>query len=137
VLSTKSETTGQSATKYCTVCKQHKVLKAFSKDKQKPDGLYPHCKTCNSLNTKRRKQYREIHPKPANNQCQCCGAIDELVVDHCHETQDFRGWICKSCNHGIGKLGDTPEGVLKALDYLMKPVNLKTHPGGADDLATA
>ena len=54
--------------------------------------------------------------------CDCCGEIPEksLVLDHCHKTLKFRGWICEPCNHGIGKLGDNIEGVEKALAYLSR-----------------
>jgi hypothetical protein len=58
-------------------------------------------------------------------------------VDHCHKTQEFRGWICKSCNHGIGKLGDDIENVLDALNYLSGFHKLGSNQGGNDDLAAA
>jgi hypothetical protein len=43
-----------------------------------------------------------------------------LHLDHDHETGEFRGWLCWHCNTGIGKLGDTPDGLRNALDYLLK-----------------
>jgi len=56
--------------------------------------------------------------------CACCGKSKErgvnLVVDHCHESGGVRGLLCRNCNSGIGKLGDTKEGVFKALRYLEK-----------------
>ena len=62
--------------------------------------------------------------------CECCGKPPdgkyftggkrELNYDHCHETNEFRGWLCWSCNTAIGKLGDNVTGVQKALDYLIK-----------------
>ena len=60
------------------------------------------------------------HTKPK--ECECCGQSSEksLVVDHCHNTLRFRGWLCEQCNHGIGKLGDNLEGVKKAVEYLEK-----------------
>jgi hypothetical protein len=33
----------------------------------------------------------------------------------------MRGWLCDPCNIAIGNLGDTLEGVLKAVEYLRKP----------------
>jgi len=41
-----------------------------------------------------------------------------LNVDHDHVTGAVRGLLCTPCNHAIGALGDTPEGLQKALDYL-------------------
>lgn len=56
--------------------------------------------------------------KPADGKCECCGRVRPLVVDHSHGTGQFRGWICHSCNTGIGKLGDDIEGVMRAVAYL-------------------
>ena len=41
-----------------------------------------------------------------------------LCVDHDHTTGKVRGLLCINCNSGIGKLGDDPVLVKKALDYL-------------------
>ena len=51
--------------------------------------------------------------------CDCCGRImKEPNFDHCHETNTFRGWLCKNCNTAIGALGDNLEGLMKAVKYL-------------------
>lgn len=55
--------------------------------------------------------------------CACCGTTSNrsgkrLAVDHDHETGAIRGIICHSCNTGIGSLGDTAEGLRRALNYL-------------------
>ena len=41
-------------------------------------------------------------------------------TDHCHETGVVRGILCADCNTGIGKLGDTIEGLLQAVEYLKR-----------------
>lgn len=59
--------------------------------------------------------------RPEPSLCECCGkppTKKHLVLDHCHATNEFRGWICYSCNVGLGHLGDNLEGVRKALSYL-------------------
>lgn len=50
--------------------------------------------------------------------CEVCGSIYRLQYDHCHDTMKFRGVLCWECNSGIGKLGDTLEGLRRALNYL-------------------
>jgi Recombination endonuclease VII len=54
--------------------------------------------------------------------CECCGNIlisgKRTHLDHDHATGKFRGWLCNSCNLGIGALGDSIEGIRKALTYL-------------------
>ena len=63
--------------------------------------------------------------RPSPEYCECCGRpawleTRELAVDHDHITGRFRGWICFACNLGIGLLGDTIEGLEKALAYLRR-----------------
>jgi len=56
--------------------------------------------------------------------CDCCGqppnAGKALCLDHDHVTLGFRGWLCHSCNLGIGLLGDSLDGVRKAASYLRR-----------------
>jgi hypothetical protein len=60
--------------------------------------------------------------RPMPELCDCCGrppnARRSLALDHCHETNVFRGWLCVTCNVGIGALGDSYEGVMRAAKYL-------------------
>ena len=74
--------------------------------------------------------------KDQDGKCACCGAEENtslyglnktlsFAVDHCHKTNKVRGLLCNQCNRAIGMLGDTKEGVLKALEYLEKAE--KTH----------
>ena len=53
--------------------------------------------------------------------CECCGTKSNkevLNLDHCHKYNTFRGWLCRSCNIGIGALGDNIEGLEKAVAYI-------------------
>lgn len=47
------------------------------------------------------------------------GRFNSLSVDHCHDTGKIRGLLCNQCNRAIGMLGDKPDNVLKAYEYLM------------------
>lgn len=54
-----------------------------------------------------------------DNLCKVCSKfLTYPHIDHCHKTGKIRGILCPSCNTGLGKLGDTVEGVRKALEYL-------------------
>lgn len=50
--------------------------------------------------------------------CALCTRTDDLVVDHCHDTNTIRGILCRAHNVAIGNLGDTAESVKRALAYL-------------------
>jgi len=44
--------------------------------------------------------------------------LQSWVLDHCHKTETFRGWLCGNCNTGLGGLKDSLERVSKAKIYL-------------------
>lgn len=61
--------------------------------------------------------------RPCPQLCECCGnppGRKALALDHDHVTGKFRGWLCGACNPAIGSLGDNYDGVLRALDYLLR-----------------
>jgi hypothetical protein len=67
------------------------------------------------------EQYSEMLAAQ-NSKCAICGKHDELnlAVDHCHETGQIRGLLCKYCNGGIGFLKDSIELLENAIKYLQK-----------------
>ena len=44
-----------------------------------------------------------------------------MNIDHDHDTNNVRGILCSGCNTGLGHLGDSVEGLKKALSYLENP----------------
>ena len=78
-----------------------------------------------------RQWYRKKHniPEPTRqrpDECECCETPThllrtmQLVLDHCHETNIFRGWLCSPCNRAIGALGDNVQGLERAVAYLKR-----------------
>lgn len=56
--------------------------------------------------------------------CEICGQESEMLhLDHNHETNELRGWLCGGCNKGLGHFGDSPKTVTRALRYLMERGN--------------
>lgn len=84
------------------------------------------CKPCQTKQISRVAQLQKKYSYKAQGNCECCGVAAEdtrmgkLVLDHDHETGEYRGHICDPCNRGIGMLGDTLMGVSMALEYLRK-----------------
>lgn len=61
--------------------------------------------------------------RPCPPACECCGRSSgkrALGLDHCHSAGKFRGWLCGSCNRGMGYFGDTITGLMRAVRYLRR-----------------
>lgn len=51
--------------------------------------------------------------------CQCCLKDSKrMLIDHCHKTGKFRGWVCNWCNLLLGHARDSREVLLAAVSYL-------------------
>lgn len=58
-----------------------------------------------------------------NGRCAICcrpalDRVGSMHLDHDHRTGAIRGFLCVDCNHGLGKLRDSPDLLLRALVYL-------------------
>ena len=121
---------------YCRACKSYLpeeffnnfALKQFRKKKGENQtqgaGGAVWCKPCRANYQKGKREAENKAPsKPINPiPCNCCGTVtnpEDLHLDHDHNTYDFRGWLCRRCNGGIGQLGDNIEGLEKAMKYLL------------------
>ena len=110
--------------KVCKICLKEKDLNDFQKylcrkNKKGKNLVNTKCKECNNKIKKDFNKLKKLYNKPIHKYCYCCDKYDEnLILDHDHKTKKFRGWLCKSCNVGIGYLGDNLEGIMKALQYL-------------------
>ncbi len=66
----------------------------------------------------------EQHKQMYADQNGCCALCNNLVAydktktDHDHETDKVRGLLCGQCNVALGMLGDTVEGLQRAIRYL-------------------
>ena len=104
----------------CKGCKRWLDPSTFRKTLKTERNQYlsTTCKTCKLKHERQIRKLRKTHvPKTTN--CQLCGRDGrQLVLDHCHESGEFRGFICSPCNRGLGLLGDDVDGLLQALLYL-------------------
>ena len=89
------------------------------------------CNTCKRNQSGLVRHLKTLHPYP--DEAYCCPICDrdikELgrkgqirlqswVLDHCHDTETFRGWVCSNCNTGLGAFKDDVEKITKAKNYL-------------------
>lgn len=129
---------GYGETRICHTCQEEKHKDEFYNHRLRPGGKSCYCIPCSKKHGEDVKELRKTAPpQPIDNACQCCGRKDrKLLLDHCHDTITFRGWICGKCNTGLGSLGDTLEDVKKALRYLENIENEKASIGHRDEHAT-
>ena len=110
-------------TSVCKKCNQEKPITEYrlyrraTGDKDSRDSK---CKQCSKDQQDVADRLRRTAPAYKGT-CACCGKDeDNPVLDHCHDTEIFRGWLCPPCNLGSGTLGDRLEDIENALLYLRK-----------------
>ncbi len=54
----------------------------------------------------------------ADGKCQICDEKCDLNLDHCHTSSKIRGFLCRSCNLGLGNFKDSIKNLESALQYL-------------------
>ena len=106
--------------RHCSKCQQKKPASDFRRYGIGKLKLRSECRECEAIQGRfKRDAHKTAGKKP--DKCHCCQKVtDDLVVDHCHNTGNFRGWLCRNCNTGIGKLGDTIDSLVTALNYLLR-----------------
>ena len=119
--------------KVCNIC--HKLLstKKFAKNQNAKDNRSvrrPSCGTCRkelegvNLSPQVRKEWSQKKPHNMPFECPICfkrtiaGVTCKIVLDHNHKTGEPRGWICDSCNTGIGRFKDDVEILKRAMGFL-------------------
>ena len=125
------EKIGQKSTKVCRKCKEEKSIDSFYRrgEGKVKNRIHIYCKECEYQNHCIVRELKKTAP-PMPTHCQCCG-LDPLTndnlsplrktlqLDHDHKTGKFRGWICDNCNVSLARAGDTFQGVLNLIKYLL------------------
>ncbi|MDB3976116.1 endonuclease VII domain-containing protein [Gammaproteobacteria bacterium] len=120
--------------KVCDRCfKRLSTSTCFENNRIKKGGLItkrPSCRSCRKvkdgkkISTPDRKEWNLKKPKDYSPfTCPICTkttivGISKIVLDHCHKTGEVRGFLCESCNTGIGRFDDDPEIVTRAEEWL-------------------
>jgi hypothetical protein len=131
----------------CVKCGVEKPLEKFRYRTFNSDGNPTErrndCNECAYKETKIRNSLRKQweHIKPTENDCCpiCLRKEKEIwtrsgnqyysngmnkktpwVLDHDHDTHEFRGWICDYCNVGLSRFFDDPDILNRAMLYLRK-----------------
>ena len=120
--------------KICDRC--HRFLDTkehFSGNRLKKNNVItnrPSCKECRKkkdgvqIPTNVRKNWEVKRPKDYSLfTCPLCKKTtivghSKVVLDHNHKNGEVRGYLCESCNTGIGRFDDDEELVKRAIDWL-------------------
>lgn len=121
--------------KHCNHCDLDLPRSQFYSDKKTKDGLTAYCKAYYAayyVSNKERQQETsqrarlkrrygltvEQYEKLLALGCTVCGSHKTLHVDHCHETGNVRGVLCRNCNVALGHACDDPERLRALAVYL-------------------
>ena len=119
--------------KICNVC--HKIRPTVEFDlNQNGKGdrpvRRPSCKACRreidgmSISTTDRKEWNKVKPEWVEFECPICRkttippVTSKVVLNHDHKTGVPSGWICDSCNTGLGRFKDSIPILQNAIKYL-------------------
>lgn len=94
----------------CNTCRRnHSALVSMLKDQNTyPDDEYE-CPIC-----ERHMDEISMHGQTK---------LQRWVLDHCHDTETFRGWVCHHCNSGLGAFKDSINRMKNAVKYLERHKN--------------
>ncbi|MFF7563466.1 endonuclease VII domain-containing protein [Streptomyces pseudovenezuelae] len=113
--------------KRCPQCGDVKPHGEWERNKSSSDGWASYCRTCRAERNRASYFMRKYGITEARRDemvasqmglCVICLKAPAVHVDHCHKTGRVRGVLCFNCNSGLGLLGDDPEAMYRAADYL-------------------
>jgi hypothetical protein len=124
---------------WCPGCRRDKLPEEFVRSRASKTGYHTYCKPCHNTRTKRDKQRlyggqrnfllklrygvteEEITALAAaqGSTCAVCRIRPPHHVDHDHTTRTVRGILCFNCNGALGRFGDDPLVLDRAIEYLV------------------
>ncbi|MER6049633.1 endonuclease VII domain-containing protein [Streptomyces sp. NPDC001793] len=113
--------------KYCRTCGEIKPHSEWTRNRSASDGFATLCKSCKAVKGRQhhlKRHYgiteaeRDVMIAAQGGLCAICRKAPAAHVDHCHATGKVRGVLCFNCNSAIGKLGDDPDVIRRAIAYV-------------------
>ena len=119
--------------KICNVCHKLKKTTDFAKNqnaKNNRSARRPSCKSCRvkmegtGVSKTDRIEWLKKNPHNEPFECPICkkrtiaSVTSKVVLEHDHRTGKPGGWICDSCNTGLGRFKDDVELLKSAIKFL-------------------
>lgn len=124
-------------TRWCRSCEQEVSLDLWNTGQVYGSHQRYHCKPCVKKQANYLKILKANHKFDNPTHCAICdiepskvhignnGGNDRagkmktiLIIDHCHKTGQFRGWVCDACNNVLSRAKDNPTILRSAAKYL-------------------
>lgn len=121
--------------KICNVCHKLKKTSEFAKNQNAKNNRSvrrPSCRSCRKIiegvSVSRLDKQKWLEKKPVNEPFECpickkrtlAGITSKVVLEHDHQTGRPGGWICDSCNTGLGRFKDDIKLLRSAIEFLKK-----------------
>jgi len=121
--------------KICNVCHKFKKTTEFAKNQNAKNNRSvrrPSCRDCRvkmeGVGVSRADRIEWLKKRPNNEPFECpvckkrtiAGITSKVVLEHDHHTGKPGGWICDSCNTGLGRFKDDIKLLESAIEFLKK-----------------
>ena len=121
--------------KICNVCHKLKKTTEFAKNQNAKNNRSvrrPSCRDCRKkmegTGVSKTDKLKWEKEKPTHEAFEClvckkrtiAGVTSKVVLEHNHLTGKVGGWICDSCNTGLGRFKDDVELLKSAIKFLKK-----------------
>ena len=129
--------------KICNVCFVLKNTGEFAINSKNAQGPVrrPSCKQCrldidrrNMTKQAREEALRNMPPQGTLWRCPICRkwsivGVTKIVIDHDHREGKVRGYLCDSCNTGLGRFKNGEDFLQNAISYLRQAENRRGQRG--------
>ncbi|TXH06755.1 MAG: endonuclease [Candidatus Moraniibacteriota bacterium] len=121
--------------KICNVCHKLKKTSEFARNQNGINNRTirrPSCRDCRvimegkAISSADRIKWLKIKPRGVPYECPVCkkrtiaGVTSKVVLEHDHKTGKPGGWICDSCNTGLGRFKDNVSLLENAIEFIKK-----------------
>ena len=115
------------AGRFCCDCSTYLPFEDYKALRHGWNGTHSRCRLCDNANSKLLYQLKKHYPYPQDGRCEYClqTSSKPLHLDHNHDTDEFKGWLCHKCNRTLGGFYDDIDILTRALEYV-KTVNRRS-----------
>lgn len=119
--------------KICNICHKLKNTTEFAKNQNAKNNRSvrrPSCKGCRKqlegVDVSKAEKNKWLKSKPVDEPFECpicskrtiASITSKVVLEHDHRSGKVRGWVCDSCNTGIGRFKDDKKLLTRAIKFI-------------------